>query len=98
MDVMSDVLDTDETIIKEAEMRTKAATKMAQKIEKFTEMMAEVVTEEKPVVVSTSNIAALIMKVPKFILAGKNETNTTSPGDPDSQSGSDGNDLTIHIA
>ena len=76
---MSDVLDTNESVMKKAETKTKSATKMAVQIEKITEKMAEAVTEEKPVKVSTPNIAALIMKVPKFILEQKNETDSTDP-------------------
>ena len=83
MQAMSDVLNTNDTIMERAENDGNSATKMANQITKLSEKMAETVTEEKRVEVSTQNIAALIMKVPKFILnpdEKKNDTTDTGTG------------------
>ena len=67
MEAMSDVLDTDDTIMKKAQKEKNSASKMADQISKISEKMAETVTKDKSISVSTPNIAALIMKVSNFL-------------------------------
>ena len=82
---MSDVLNTDEAVMERAEEKANSASKIVDQIERITEKMSEVVTDKKPVSVSTPNIAALIMKVPLFILEDKMVEKKTNSTDPDSK-------------
>ena len=78
---MSNVLETADNVMKEAEIKTTAASMLVRQIEDLKLKLSETVAENKSIIATTPNIAALITKVPESIL-NENETKTDSEAEP----------------
>ena len=74
MKAMSDVMNTNDSIMARAEEKGGIVTKLANQVNLLVEKMAETVTVNNSVSVSTQNIAILIMKIPHSIRYPDNDT------------------------
>ena len=84
--VLSNVLDTDVSIMEEAERKTHAPTKIVAQIEKLTNKLSTVVNANFSINITTPNVAVFISKIPASPFAmnvQENEGNTVLTNSPE---------------